>query len=336
MHITSILLPALVAAVTVHGSPAPLAKRAPSPKILYAADFAHPTSAPALDKRTTVNECQIVNVVVSALKVVSQAAYPFCSSFISIQNVTSTVTATSTVTPAVVQITDTITPAAVTVTDTATATSTVIGSTSTIYSHYTPSVAKEKRAAPTIPPYLKNFAANEISTACSCLSIPPKTTTITTTTTTTLPASTLTALATAATPTSTTTSTTTTSVPQSSTTLPAICAPSALSIVSGVLSSEGSASPNQINNAATTVLDCCLSCFNTLNCLGYLFGPQCSVFVLTQGPEGDPAPADAAQAALCPIGVSTQDTLFPPGISSDPGSDGFRAGPCVIEADPLL
>ena len=90
MYTSFTLLYALAALVSVHGSPAPVNKRAPSPKILYANDFAAPTSAPVIEKRD--NECQIVDVVVSALKVVSQVAYPFCSTYISIPNVTSTVT----------------------------------------------------------------------------------------------------------------------------------------------------------------------------------------------------------------------------------------------------
>lgn len=105
-----------------------------------------------------------------------------------------------------------------------------------------------------------------------------------------------------------------------------------------MLSSEGNASPNEILvSSATTDLECCVACFDSLNCLSYLFNSgTCDLFILTEGPEGDPAPADAAQAALCPVGVSTQDTLFPPGISSGTITSGFGVGPCVVEADPLL
>ncbi|MCJ1455814.1 hypothetical protein MMC28_006170 [Mycoblastus sanguinarius] len=334
MYTSFTLLYALAALVSVHGSPAPVNKRAPSPKILYANDFAAPTSAPVIEKRD--NECQIVDVVVSALKVVSQVAYPFCSTYISIPNVTSTVTFTTTVTPAAVGVTATITPAAVVVTASATATSTIASSTTTIYSHYTPAGTKEKRAAPTIPPYLSNFGASQVSKACSCLSIPAKTTTVTTTVGATLAPQTISANITAPAPTSTSTSTTTVTVAASSTTIPAICAPSAINVQSGVLSSEGNASPQEVISPATTVIDCCVACFNAANCLSYLFNPSCSLFILNAAPAGDQAPPSAAQAALCPVGVSTQDTLFPAGISTGPISNGFRPGPCVVEAPALL
>lgn len=94
MHTTSALLSALVAASSVLGSPAPVIKRAPEPKVVYMKDLVHPTSSPSMEKRT-VTECQAVNAVVGALKAVSKVAYPFCSSYIHIPVVTSTVSSVS-------------------------------------------------------------------------------------------------------------------------------------------------------------------------------------------------------------------------------------------------
>ena len=88
MHLVTILT-ALAAATSVLGSPAAVGKRAPS-RVLYASNFINPTSPPALEKRIT--ECQAVNAVVSALQVVSKLAYPFCSTYISIKDITATAT----------------------------------------------------------------------------------------------------------------------------------------------------------------------------------------------------------------------------------------------------
>ena len=88
MH-TVIIVTALAAVTSILGSPAAVGKRAPS-RIIYASNFMAPTSLPAIEKR--VSECQAVNVVVSALQIVSKLAYPFCSTYISIPNVTSTAT----------------------------------------------------------------------------------------------------------------------------------------------------------------------------------------------------------------------------------------------------
>ena len=95
MHLSIALLATLAAAASVAGGPAGVDKR--EPYIIYATEFAHKipasTSAPALEKRSS--ECQVVGHIVDALKCVSQLAYPFCSTYISVPIVTRTATAVS-------------------------------------------------------------------------------------------------------------------------------------------------------------------------------------------------------------------------------------------------
>ena len=95
MHLFITLLATLTAVTSVAGNPAGVDKR--EPYIIYASEFAHKisasTSAPALEKRNS--ECQVVDHVVDALKCVSKLAYPFCSTYISVQIVTQTATAVS-------------------------------------------------------------------------------------------------------------------------------------------------------------------------------------------------------------------------------------------------
>ena len=142
---------------------------------------------------------------------------------------------------------------------------------------------------------------------------------------------TITSTVTAATPTSTFTSTITVTV-SSTATYPAICQPSALTDTSGVLGTAGKDFPQIISSPASTALDCCVACFNTPNCLSYATAP-CQLFVTVDAHESSSSPA---QAALCPLGVNSQDTLFPPGITTDPAPNGFRPGPCVVDALPFL
>ena len=112
----------------------------------------------ALDKRTQVDECKLVNVVISVYSQYGAAATSFCSSYISIpeKTVSSITTTTSTTT--------------VTYSPTAT--------------------AAEKRSAhdleersQSLPPFVSSFKAGQLSTACSCLSIPQATTTVKSTST---------------------------------------------------------------------------------------------------------------------------------------------------------
>ena len=247
-------------------------------------------------------------------------------------------------------------------TTTTTLTSTIVGSTSTIYSRYTPAAAKEKRAAPTLPPYVSAFAASQVSKACSCLSIPASTTTVSTTVGTTLPANvsspslpsssptkmtstnipsfiqTITATVTGAAQTVTVTDTTTvTTTSSTTTTLPALCAPSVLSKNSGVLGTSGNGFPGQsVKAGATTITSCCAACFNTQGCLSYyLYQGQCQVF--TSVSQANPNQANAAQQALCPLGLNQNDSIFPDGASSPAEGDGaFHIGPCVRDATPLI
>lgn len=95
MYISLTFLAALAAVAPVYGNPAPRAEPAPNPTrhLLYATDVAKKPLGH--EKRGKINECQVVNYVVDALKVFSRQAYPFCSSFISIQPVTSTFTTVS-------------------------------------------------------------------------------------------------------------------------------------------------------------------------------------------------------------------------------------------------
>ncbi|KAI4087616.1 MAG: hypothetical protein LQ344_006680 [Seirophora lacunosa] len=131
-------------------------------------------------------QCSKVVAIVEVLKI--QKATPFCSSFLSIKPATATST---------VQVTGT-----VTTTSTATITSGT-ASTSIVFKPGNPPskvrreanlaepfledrnavpVALEQRdPIPTLPAYLSAFPTSAISSACSCLSIPPRTTSVTAT-----------------------------------------------------------------------------------------------------------------------------------------------------------
>ena len=85
-------LAAFAAVTLVFGSPAAVNKREPVKK-LYTSGFPAPNSPSALGKRVT--ECQAGNAVIRALQAVSKVAYPFYSTYISIQDVTSTATSVS-------------------------------------------------------------------------------------------------------------------------------------------------------------------------------------------------------------------------------------------------
>ena len=108
---------------------------------------------------------------------------------------------------------------------------------------------------------------------------------------------------------------------------------SAVDVQSGALSSYGNDSPAEIANPATTVLDCCVACFNALTACLYLLA-----FLPAIHHHGRAwrTPSSPAQAAVCPAGVSSQDTLFPFGVDPSPDPSGFPPRPYVVEALPFL
>ncbi|KAF6236361.1 hypothetical protein HO173_005452 [Letharia columbiana] len=151
-------------------------------------------SAPAPEndlKIRNVDECKAVTVIISVLSQYKASATSFCSSFISIpvKTVTSATTTTSTPKPSTVTSTITVTPK-VSVTATTTTTPTVIYSITSAPAKraISPKLAERNINNQPIPSYVSAFASSEISSACSCLSISPSTTTVKTTSTVVGPA----------------------------------------------------------------------------------------------------------------------------------------------------
>ncbi|EPS41492.1 hypothetical protein H072_4636 [Dactylellina haptotyla CBS 200.50] len=167
---------------------------------------------PVLQERG-VPVCNVIQGFVNLLK--AKGATSFCSSYLDIQTITVTASATvQTYTTTTTTIQETVTATVTAATEaisfsetivTATLPTTVstntiiVPSTSIVYStpvaatttttiYYTAGVAKpravelEERAIQ-LPPYVAGFASAAISSGCSCLSIPTPTTTVTTTST---------------------------------------------------------------------------------------------------------------------------------------------------------
>ncbi|KAL8994989.1 MAG: hypothetical protein Q9169_005188 [Polycauliona sp. 2 TL-2023] len=260
-------------------------------------------SAAQLDRRAPPDfvACRAVQNIVRSLQADQSAATPFCRTFISIPAVTSTETATTIVTPTpVVIIAETITPAPVVTTVTETV---EVGE--TVYSRYTPtaSAAVEKRA----PDFARQFPKSALSVACSCLSVAPETATVTSFVTESLPAATVSNTVTAAAPVSTVTTTTTVAAAGPTVTFPALCAPSVVAMLADNGQTSGGNGQTEVPEATTADSSA------------------------TRNPP-PPAPFNAAQAELCPMGVGSRDELS--NFGEDPF--GFRIGPCVINAVEFL
>lgn len=146
-------------------------------------------AAPAndLEQRNPVNQCQVVNVVITAFKKYSARATSFCSSYISVPAKTSTSLTTIAQTSPLVTATTTITSGglAVTITPAITVTATVTLNPAAIPKRRRDEL--QERAQQGLPSAFKPFNAGQLSTACSCLSIPQITSTVKSTATISLP-----------------------------------------------------------------------------------------------------------------------------------------------------
>ncbi len=231
-----------------------------------------------------------------------------------------------------------------TVTPTVTVTTTT--PVSTVYSTYVPPYHKEKRDVP-VPTFVSQYPASRISSACSCLTITPSTTTVpcpikvrsrnelllfqldlihcaktvfqTVATTLKPPAPTITITAS---PPATTTKT----VSGPATTLPALCKPSLfLDYLSGV-DREGFGGLVQTSDA--TKQACCVACFNAKDCTAFQFRPdnppetRCEYF--TRRSPTDPS----NRKDICPLGVTIGSGLAGP-VGSGQGSFFLNYGPCL-------
>ena len=141
----------------------------------------------------------------------NNAAVSFCSSYIHVPTATATVSVvrmsilsikgvsadglpeknTAKAPTSTIVVTNTPTPSTVVITPVSTATTYVATTTTTVYTTYTPdeNFKKDKRnyGPGSTPTFCNGYAANEISTACSCLSIPTSAKTVTATGTVTVP-----------------------------------------------------------------------------------------------------------------------------------------------------
>lgn len=141
----------------------------------------------------------------------NNAAVSFCSSYIHVPTATATVSMvrililstkevsadgwlkinTAKAPTSTVVVTNIPTPSTVVITPVSTTTTYVATTTTTVYTTYTPdnNFKKDKRnyGPGGTPTFCNGYAANEISTACSCLSIPTSTKTVTATGTVTVP-----------------------------------------------------------------------------------------------------------------------------------------------------
>ncbi|KAL8669571.1 MAG: hypothetical protein Q9168_005840 [Polycauliona sp. 1 TL-2023] len=215
---------------------------------------------------TPVSTCQAVGDVLNILKdpKISAAATSFCSSFISIPVQTATSVATIATTPAPVTTATTLT---VTV-SASTVITTTLGQPLTTPA---PTAVKEKRTIK-LPPYLAAFASAKVSSACSCLSITPATTTVKATATITGAASTITSTITkSVTSTSTSTSTVLGVAPQ--------CLPSAITsspvrlFQDDVVGIAGTADEGGSRFKINNIQDCCSACYlDTDSCVAFSYG----------------------------------------------------------------
>ncbi|KAI4193790.1 MAG: hypothetical protein LQ348_002768 [Seirophora lacunosa] len=115
-----------------------------------------------------LSSCQVLSEIIDVLRNPSlrACATHFCSAFISIplQTVTSISTATATLAP-------------VTTTATVTVSTTIVVTSTLGLPLSTPAPANNERGRGSLPPYLATFASSKVSSACSCLSVIPATTT---------------------------------------------------------------------------------------------------------------------------------------------------------------
>ncbi|KAI9787314.1 MAG: hypothetical protein M1816_007662 [Peltula sp. TS41687] len=191
--------------------------------------------------------------------------------------------------------------------------------TSTVYSTYTPRITMWKReaspssppldatpsrldASPSLPPYVSEYPASRVYRACSCLNTP---------TTQTVTASTVFVTATK--------------------TLPALCNPT------NFLEYRGADDPfenvDYRQTGAANEQECCLSCFDTKNCLRFQYRPnnaaaqQCEVQVGIEQTN----PSDRQD--ICPLGVRSGSRLTAP-LGAGLGAYFLNYGPCM-ESSPL-
>jgi hypothetical protein len=231
-------------------------------------------SIPPEEKRTKCHKDKIYRVLADPTN--SPDAIWFCSTFASLPARTTTITATS--------------PG---------------GPTSTVYSPYTPPASTlykrgEESAAPSLPPYVSQYPASRVYSACSCLNTP---------TTQTVTASTFFS-----------------TTPTATTTYPALCNPT------NFLQYRGSDDPFEETEYrrtnAVNEQECCVSCFNTQNCLRFQYYPtnpesqQCQYQVAI-----NPA-TPAERSDLCPLGVRPGIFLSAP-LGTGSGFNFLNYGPCM-------
>ncbi|ERF76195.1 hypothetical protein EPUS_07395 [Endocarpon pusillum Z07020] len=281
-------------------------------------------STPLVTERTegTCNRDNVLRALIDKRYI--DEAIPFCSKYIKVP--ASTVTATTSCqTVTITAIVDPL-PVTTTITPTVTVTATTPGS--TVYSTYVPPYYKEKRDEP-VPAFVSQYPASRISSACSCLTITPSTTTVpcpikTVATTIKPPAPTITI--TASPP-----ATTTTTVAGPATTLPALCNPSLFLDYRSGVDREGFGGLVQTSDA--TKQACCVACFRAGNCTAFQFRPdnppetRCEYY--TRRSPTDPS----NRKDICPLGVTIGSELQSP-VGSGTGTIFLNYGPC-LDRSPL-
>ncbi|KAK0631590.1 hypothetical protein B0T14DRAFT_5001 [Immersiella caudata] len=268
-------------------------------------------------------------------------AIEFCEDYLAVEPVTTTLT---TVTPiesftvTETSVTSTTTTELTTTTETSTTltvsfTTTVV--TSTSIAPFPVVVTEKKRGVATCSSLatgrLLHHPASRLSHLCSCLGVTPTTSTVTVSATT-APASTVlvtsttvttiifssTDVSTATSVETSTSATTVTSTALATFTPPPYCDNPPLS---GTLSGGGG-NLFQPGVFAASPSDCCIRCYQTLNCLGagYAVDDNACFLLLKIEPQAGTGTSDQ-----CPLGFDTTSSLGPP---VEGAVEGAFAGPC--------
>ncbi|KAJ9668444.1 hypothetical protein H2201_001492 [Coniosporium apollinis] len=233
---------------------------------------------------TLAAPAQCSDKLVSVLKQYSSLASPFCSVYLNIPKKTTTTTKVATITPTPKTVT---TKVKVTDTQTQTVYVTIPGDPVTRY-YNAPFPSETKTILPTppakreatlearddLPSYVSGYAASAISSACSCLSVAPKTTTTTKSTTTTLPRQTQTVSKTKTVATSIVTTTVTVQGPRPTKYTCADYENSPLNKGYEYLN-QGDVDKltpiSAIPIFSRDLIECCNLCYETENCVAYRF-----------------------------------------------------------------